>query len=161
VAVVESSLALERCGVETTIFATTWRRPLRRSAHERVAAGDLPAGADALDLRLFPARWPYRLAFSPELYRALGEEARRYDVVHIHSLFLFPQFAAYRGARGAGVPYIVSPRGALDPYLRQRSRHVKAISRALWQGRALEGAAALHVTSDEEAMKFSSESALF
>ncbi|MBI5284568.1 MAG: glycosyltransferase [Chloroflexi bacterium] len=151
VAVVESSLALQRCGVETTIFATDMAEAASARAHERVVPGDLPAGADALDLRLFPARWPYRLAFSPELYRALGEEARRYDVVHIHSLFLFPQFAAYRGARGAGVPYVVSPRGALDPYLRQRSRSVKAIAGALWQGRALEGAAALHVTSDEEA----------
>ncbi len=49
------------------------------------------------------------------------------------------------------MPYVVSPRGALDPYLRARSRPVKAIAGVLWQRRLLEGAAALHVTSDEEA----------
>jgi glycosyltransferase involved in cell wall biosynthesis len=151
VAVVESSLALKRCGVETVIFATDMAQAASARAHERVGPRDLPAGADALDLRLFPARWPYRLVFSPELYRAVAEQAREFDVVHIHSLFLFPQFAAYRGARKGRVPYVVSPRGSLDPYLRQRGRPVKAIADALWQRGMLEGASALHLTSDEEA----------
>ena len=151
VAVVESSLALQRCGVESTVFATDMAEAASAPSHARVDAADLPRGADVLDLRLFPARAPYRLAFSPELWGALRREAKNYDVVHIHSLFLFPQFAAYRGARGGGVPYVVSPRGALDPYLRARSRPVKLIADALWQRDMLRGASALHVTSDEEA----------
>jgi glycosyltransferase involved in cell wall biosynthesis len=151
VAVVESSLALARCGVETTIFATDMAETASARSHERVLPSDLPNGADALDLRLFPAVWPRRLAFSPALWRALDEEASRYDVAHIHSLFLFPQFAAYRAARRSGVPYVVSPRGALDPYLRARSRPLKAMNDALWQRAMLAGAAALHVTSNDEA----------
>jgi glycosyltransferase involved in cell wall biosynthesis len=151
VAVVESSLALAHCGVETAIFATDMAEAASAQSHARVCASDLPDGAESLDVRLFPARWPQRLAFSPSLYRSLVEEAGRYDIVHIHSLFLFPQFAAYRGARKARVPHVVSPRGALDPYLRRRSRPVKAVADALWQRRLLEDAAALHVTSDEEA----------
>lgn len=151
VAVVESSLALERCGVETTIFTTDMAEAASASYHARVDAADLPQGAETLDLRLFPARAPYRLAFSPELWGALRREAKDYDVVHIHSLFLFPQFAAYRGARGGGVPYVVSPRGSLDPYLRARNRPVKLIADALWQRGMLRHASALHVTSDEEA----------
>ncbi len=150
VAVVESSLALRDCGVETTIFATDMAEAASAPSHARVGAADLPAGARDLDLRLFPARWPRRLAFSPELYRSLAREAPRYDVVHIHSLFLFPQFAAYRGARTADVPYVVSPRGALDPFLRGRGRAVKAIADTLWQRGMLDSAAALHVTSDDE-----------
>ena len=98
-------------------------------------------------MRLFAAQAPRRLAFAPAMYRALQDEARRYDVVHIHSLFLFPQFAAYRAAIAADVPYVVSPRGALDPYLRQRGRFVKAAADRLWQRSMLERAAALHVTS--------------
>ena len=151
VAVVESSLALKRCSVETVIFATDMAQAASSRARGRIERRDLPEGAEALDLRLFPARWPYRLVFSPELYRAVADHARAFDVVHIHSLFLFPQFAAYRGARKGGVPYVVSPRGSLDPYLRQRSRPVKAIADALWQRGMLEGASALHLTSDEEA----------
>jgi glycosyltransferase involved in cell wall biosynthesis len=71
--------------------------------------------------------------------------------VHIHSLFLFPQFAAYRAARNAGVPYVVSPRGALDPYLRRHNAPVKLVADLLWQRGMFDGAARLHLTSDEEA----------
>lgn len=151
VAVVESSLALARCGVDTTIFATDLAEAASAPSHARLAPGDLPQGAESLDVRLFPVRWPQRLAFSPALWRAVHEQAPRYDVVHIHSLFLFPQFAAYRAARAAGVPYVVSARGTLDPYLRRRNRQLKAINDVLWQRAMLAGAAALHMTSDEEA----------
>ena len=149
--VVESSLALQRCGVDVTIFATDMAEAASAAAHGRATMADLPAGARDLDVRPFAARSPYRLAFSPEMYRALREEAHAYDVVHIHSLFLFPQFAAYRAALSSGVPYVVSPRGALDPHLRKRARLVKAATEQLWQRSMLEHAAALHVTSDDEA----------
>jgi glycosyltransferase involved in cell wall biosynthesis len=94
---------------------------------------------------------PRRLAFSPAMYAAVADLAPAYDVVHIHSLFLFPQFAAYRAAYGRRVPYIVAPRGSLDPHLRTRGRAVKAIADALWQRRLLDHAAAIHVTSADEA----------
>jgi glycosyltransferase involved in cell wall biosynthesis len=149
--VVESSLALRRCGVDVTIFATDMAEAASARTHVRATLADMPPGARDLDVRLFPARWPYRLAFSPAMFRALRAEVRRYDVAHIHSLFLFPQFAAYRAASGASVPYVVSPRGALDPYLRQRGRSVKVVAERLWQGAMLTHAAALHLTSGEEA----------
>lgn len=149
--VVAASLALKACGVETTIVATDMAEAASAKQHARVAVGDLPAGAADLDVRLFPAHAPRRLAFSPAMYAAVADLAPRYDVVHIHSLFLFPQFAAYRAAGGRHVPYIVSPRGSLDPHLRTRGRAVKAIAEALWQRRFLEHAAAIHVTSTDEA----------
>jgi glycosyltransferase involved in cell wall biosynthesis len=49
------------------------------------------------------------------------------------------------------VPYVVSPRGALDPYLRRRHRFRKAVAHVLWQRRLLDNAATLHVTTREEA----------
>jgi glycosyltransferase involved in cell wall biosynthesis len=48
------------------------------------------------------------------------------------------------------VPYVVSPHGALDPWLRQRGRLRKAVAGLLWQRRMLDGAAALHFTSEAE-----------
>lgn len=148
--VVESSLALRSCGIDVTIFATDMAEAASASRHVRATLADMPPGASDLDVQLFPARWPYRLAFSPAMYRALCAEVRRYDVVHIHSLYLFPQFAAYRAARSAAVPYVVSPRGALDPYLRRRGRSVKVVAERLWQRAMLTHAAALHLTSGEE-----------
>lgn len=149
--VVESSLALQRCGVDVTIFATDMAEAASARTHQRATSGDLPAGARDLDVRLFPARWPYRLAYSPAMERAFDVEVRRCDVVHVHSLFLYPQYAAHRAARAAHVPYVVSPRGALDPFLRRRGRVVKAAADVLWQRSMLRQAAAMHVTSDEEA----------
>ena len=149
-AVIESSRALQECGVETTIFATDMAEAASATYHARANASDLPEGAADLDVRLFPARWPRRLAFSPSMYAPLGQASRECDVVHIHSLFLFPQFAAFRQASARHTPYVVSPRGALDPHLRQRSRAIKAITDLLWQRRCLEGASALHLTSADE-----------
>lgn len=152
VSVVESSLALEDCGVETALFSTDLSGTASAADSGRpIRADELPAGADRLDVRLFPARPPRRLAFSPALDRALAAEVSGYDIVHIHSLFLFPQLAGYRNARRRGVPHVISPRGALDPWLRSRGRARKALTDALWQRRALERAALLHVTSEDEA----------
>jgi glycosyltransferase involved in cell wall biosynthesis len=150
-AVIESSLALRRIGIECTIATTDLAEAASAPAHRRIAPADMPAGADALDIRMFASQPPRRLAFSPDMFWALASEVTQYDVVHIHSLFLFPQFAASFRARRAAVPYVVSPRGALDPHLRTRGRAIKSISDRLWQRGMLEGAAALHVTSADEA----------
>ncbi len=151
VAVVESALALRDCGVETTIIASDMAAAASASDRRRVIAADLPRGSELLDIRLYPAMQPERLVFSPQMYRAIAKEARGSDIVHIHSLFLFPQFAAYRGARAAGVPYVVSPRGALDPYLRKRGKLAKTITDVVWQRDMLRSASRLHLTSNEEA----------
>ena len=74
-----------------------------------------------------------------------------YDVVHIHSLYLAPQRDAGKAGVRSGVPYVVSPHGALDPWLRRRGRLRKAVAGFLWQNRMLRRAAALHFTSDDEA----------
>ena len=81
----------------------------------RVSQDDLPRGAAELDVRVLPARWPLRLAYSPALAGAVSDEAARADVVHIHSLYLLPQLSGYRAASKLRRPYVVSPHGALDP----------------------------------------------
>jgi hypothetical protein len=54
-----------------------------------------------------------RLYWSPALGRALESEIGKFDVVHLHSIFLWPTWVAARAARKAGVPYVLSPRGML------------------------------------------------
>lgn len=152
VAVVESALALRALGAETAIVATDLAAAASAAdGAGRVRRDELPPGADQLDVTLVPARRPHRLAFAPRLPAVLRRRVAEADVVHVHSLFLFPQLAAYRAARAAGVPYIVSPSGALDPQLRGRSRVAKALAGALWQDRMLQQAAALHFKTDDEA----------
>ena len=151
VGTVESVRALAPLGIESTIFATDLAAAASSRRQRRASRADLPAGVDAVDARLYPARRPHRVAFSPALDRALAGAVGSYDVVHIHSLYLYPQLAGFRAAKRHRVPYIVSPHGALDPFLRQRGRARKALTELLWQRRMLEGAAALHLTTDGEA----------
>jgi glycosyltransferase involved in cell wall biosynthesis len=150
-AVTAACLALRHHGVATSIFTTDLAGPASSARADRVVASDLPRGAEKLDVRIFPARRPLRFAYAPELYATLSREAHRYDLIHIHGLYLYPTLAAFRVARSEAKPYVVSPRGTLDPALRHRSRLLKAITDRLWQRRMLDEATVLHYTTLEEA----------
>jgi glycosyltransferase involved in cell wall biosynthesis len=150
-ALVELCLGLEEGGVETAIFSTDLPATATARANGTVRAEELPPGAYRLDVRLYAARPPRRLAFSPTLADAVKREAPRFDVVHVHSLWLHPTFAAWRAAVQASMPYVVCPQGMLDPALRPRGRTRKALTMLAWQRRMLNGATALHFTADDEA----------
>lgn len=137
--------------IQPQIYTTDSARPASARPFQRASARDFPVGADRLDLQVFPTRRPYRWAFSPRLADALREHVAEFDLVHVHSLFLHSQFATYRSARRARVPYIVSPHGSLDPYLRRRSSLKKSVVDGLWQRAMLESAAAIHVATEDEA----------
>jgi len=110
-----------------------------------------PVDVDGVEVRYFPVR-SRRLYFSPALGRAAREEMRRCNIVHLHSVFLWPTSAVARMAERAGVPYVVSPRGMLVPELmRRRGRWRKLAWMFFAERRTLERAATLHVTSELEA----------
>jgi len=113
-------------------------------------AGGWAAMRDGVAIRVFPQQAPRVLATSWPLYRALAAAVPVADVVHIHSLYLFHDWAAARIARRAGVPYIVRPHGTLDPFLWRRHRARKRVIEALFQDRVLRQAAAIHYTAAEE-----------
>ncbi len=111
-----------------------------------------PVTVDGVEVWYFPVRWPRRLYVSPALGRAARGLARGFDVIHLHSVFLWPTSAAARAAQRAGVPYVVSPRGMLVPDLiARRGRWRKRAWMLLAERRTLARAAALHATSDLEA----------
>jgi glycosyltransferase involved in cell wall biosynthesis len=93
-----------------------------------------------------------RLHVAPGLARQLRREITGFDVVHLHSVFLWPTWKAARAAEQAGVPYIVAPRGMLvRKIIRRRSRWLKLAWLALIERHTLEHAARLHVTALGEA----------
>lgn len=111
-----------------------------------------------METRYFPITAPRRLYRSPAMGRALrsvlssGAAGRRFDLVHLHSIFLWPTSAAARVAEGAGVPYVVAPRGMLVPALfAEHGRLRKGLWLRLVEGRTLRRAAAIHATTDLEA----------
>ena len=110
-----------------------------------------PVRTDGVEVRYFPVQSPRRYVMSWPLARALREAVPRQDVVHLHSLYLFPPTAAAYYCRRAGVPYLLRPHGTLDPYLYRRHRARKWLYERLVEWRNLERAAALHFTTLEEA----------
>lgn len=148
--VADAAESLAREGVDVTIFATDLGKAPWAGDWRSVQPDELPPNAGGLDYELFPVRWPQRLFYSPQLAGRLAEVTKDFDLVHIHSLWLHPQYAGQRAARRADVPYIVSPHGALDPYLRQRGRARKAATSLLWQNSMLANADRLHVTTADE-----------
>lgn len=146
----EAAEALAARGVHSTLFATDLGHGPASGQWRRVEPDELPPNVEKLDLHLFSVRPPRRLAYSPSMAARLERVVGQFDLVHIHSLWLFPQFAAQRAARRARVPYAVSPHGALDPYLRQHGGLRKALTNFAWQDRMLETAVLLHITTREE-----------
>ena len=119
-----------------------------------------PVPMDGVDVWYFPIQRPRWYHFSAPMGRALRRLVRESDVVHIHSVFLWPTTVAAFWCRRLGVPYVVHVAGSLDPASlakRYEGRRVSAVSRAKkWLylktlGRHdLGGAAALHLTSEVE-----------
>jgi glycosyltransferase involved in cell wall biosynthesis len=57
-----------------------------------------------------------RFKWSGPLSRWLSDHVRDFDIVDVHAVFSHSSVAAARACRRAGVPYVVRPHGALDPW---------------------------------------------
>lgn len=113
---------------------------------------DVPIGqavdVDGVKVWYFPSRVGRRLYYSPRMKSALRERVREFDVVHMHSVFLWSTWAAASAARKAGVPYMLSPRGMLlKDLVYRKSRWKKSLWIRLIERANLRNAARIHVTS--------------
>ncbi|MEG4082971.1 hormogonium polysaccharide biosynthesis glycosyltransferase HpsP [Microcoleus sp. POL10_C6] len=105
-------------------------------------------GYQIIYFRCYPWR---RYKFSLSLLQWLNENARQFDLAHIHALFSPVTTFAATIARYHKLPYIMRPCGMLDPADLQKKKRLKRIYATLLEGPNLAGAAAIHFTSKEEA----------
>jgi glycosyltransferase involved in cell wall biosynthesis len=112
---------------------------------------DRPVDLEGVQVHYFRSRWLRRLYWSSDLAAQCATMAQGFDVLHLHSVFLFPTWTGARSASRAAVPYVLSPRGMLDRALiDRRSGAFKRTWIWLIERRNLAGAAAIHLTSREE-----------
>jgi glycosyltransferase involved in cell wall biosynthesis len=138
--------ALAARGHDIEVFTTN----INGAGISEVPVG-VPVWLDGVKIRYFSSDVLRRLSWAPSLSRALKSEVSDFDVVHIHSVFLWPTWAAAHLAKRANVPYLISPRGMLVRELVQRkSRLVKAAWMTLIERSNLERASTIHVTSEVE-----------
>jgi glycosyltransferase involved in cell wall biosynthesis len=110
-----------------------------------------PVDIDGVSVWYFPSRYLRRLYYSPPMERAMNRELKNYDLLHLHSIFLWPTWAAARAARKAGIPYIISPRGMLvRDLIRRKNNLIKSAWITLIERSNLANASAIHVTSNLE-----------
>jgi glycosyltransferase involved in cell wall biosynthesis len=139
--------SLARLGVEVDVATTT----VDGDATLQVPVG-VPVDRDGVGVRYFESPRLRRLYWSPGLARHLRAHLREYDLLHLHSVFLWPTSYAARIARAHGVPYVLSPRGMLvDTLIRRRNRWIKLAWINLFEKRNLRAAAMVHFTSEIEA----------
>jgi glycosyltransferase involved in cell wall biosynthesis len=110
-----------------------------------------PVDLDGVQIRYFPCPLLRRLYWSPALGQALRDEIATFRLVHLHSVFLWPTWAAARAARNTGIPYVLAPRGMLvKDLIARRSRLAKSAWIHLIERTNVEEAAVLHLTSQLE-----------
>src|ERR1700719_1681256 len=110
-----------------------------------------PVDLDGVQIRYFPCPLVRRPYWSPALGQALRHQIGKFDLVHLHTVFLWPTWAAARAARNVGIPYVLSPRGMLvKDLIARRSRLAKSAWIRLIERANIERAAALHLTSQLE-----------
>lgn len=98
---------------------------------------------------------PSALGYSPELAKlaklASDAGSSGSGVVHGHGLWMYPGLAAYKTARTAKCPLIISPHGMLEPWALNNSRWKKRIVALLFENRNLRFAHCLHALNPAEA----------
>ena len=70
-----------------------------------------------------------------------------FDIVHLQGLWDPTLHKVAKACRKAGVKYVISPRGMLDPWALSVKRWKKRVAMALYQRADLKSAAAFHVTA--------------
>jgi glycosyltransferase involved in cell wall biosynthesis len=91
-----------------------------------------------------------RLYMSPDMRRAL-RNTKNFDLVHAHSVFLWPTMAASRAAHRDRVPLVISPRGMLvRGLIEKKSSLVKKSWIALVERRNFARASRIHFTAERE-----------
>jgi glycosyltransferase involved in cell wall biosynthesis len=107
---------------------------------------------DGVKVWYFPSRYFRRLHWSPSLSEALERQVSTFDLLHLHTIYLWPTTAAAHAARRMAVPYVLAPRGMLVAGLIDgKNRHVKKAWIACFERTNLRHAAMVHFTSSIEA----------
>ncbi|MHB8458924.1 MAG: glycosyltransferase [Candidatus Limnocylindrales bacterium] len=113
----------------------------------------VPVPADRYWTTFFEFSGPSAYRISKGLCKALERRMAEFDVVDIHNLYLFHTIVASAVARRRHIPYVIRPHGTFDRYQRKRHPWRKRLYLAAVERRNLDGAAAIHYTTEQERLE--------
>jgi glycosyltransferase involved in cell wall biosynthesis len=120
---------------------------MRTRGFEPSIAARGATGPGAEPLGRLPLPWQIPTPWSE---RRLANAVTRADLVHIHGLWNGTVSVAAYQCRRAGVPYVITPHGMLDPICLDHHAGRKRLYRSLIEGATLRGADGFHFLSAEE-----------
>ncbi len=137
----ELTEALAKKGIEVSIFAPSERDK-----------GACISNLKGVNVKLFKKSFLSRFwtSYSSALAKALMHEVSNFDLIHIHEIWHHPHFSAYRAAKIAKKPFIVTIHGALEPWCLKYKLLKKKIYSTFIQKKILKEAAALHAITEGE-----------
>lgn len=139
--------ALANLGHDVHVFTTNIDGPKRLDVPLEV-----PVEIGGVKVWYFPSTRLRRLHWSPSMGRALRQQVNSFDILHLHSIYLWPTTSAARTARRVGVPYVLAPRGMLvSNLINRKSPWIKKAWITLFERKNLAHAASVHFTSKFEA----------
>jgi len=94
-------------------------------------------------------RFRYCPRFSHTLVNLLDKEMQS-TLIHDHGIWGYTNMAAWRVAHSRSVPYVISPRGMLEPWALEFKARKKKLAWVLYQRRIIASAAAAVATSEQE-----------
>jgi len=144
--VLELCRELTRQGVDVTVFTTN----LNGDGFLKGVEINRCMNIDGFRVYYYGWDWGRRFFFSRALWSACKKHIAEFDLVHIQGTFTFPSLIAAYYSQKYRVPYVVSPRGTLDPWSLGRKWLKKRICLWLYEKSNLRRAAALHFTTKNE-----------
>lgn len=144
--VIELARALGKSGVSVDVVTTNadGDRTINTPLHQWIEQ-------DGYRVRYFPyLGWgDYKLSLS--MARWLIAHSHRYDLVQTNAIFSLTNLPAYLTCRWQNVPYVIIPRGMLEPWAMSYKAWKKKVYYTLLEQPALQSASAIQMLASSEA----------
>ena len=105
-------------------------------------------GWGSLKVHVYRTRAFHSFGYAPELWKDLSQGD--YELLHIHGLWMYPQFVSLKWQKRFGRPVVISVHGMLNTWAVRHSSWKKKLVRMVFASKSLATAACLHALSEGE-----------
>jgi len=110
-----------------------------------------PVLMDGVRITYFRSSFLRKIFYAPNMRKTLKSTMENYNLIHLHSPYVWPTWMAARMAFKAKKPYVMTTRGMLvRDLVHKKSRWAKSVWISLIERRNLERAALVHFTTQSE-----------
>jgi glycosyltransferase involved in cell wall biosynthesis len=136
---------LKNLGADVTVYSTD------SGIHRRL---DVPVNQvqDVAGVKViyFNTDWNLKYFYSRRLAKALRDNVRNYNIIHIVSFWCFPGLIASWEARRQKVPYVMAPHGVFMPYSLHRKYLRKFLYLKIFEYKNIQFSSAIRYTTELE-----------